>query len=72
MKLKKYIKTGVKWSLPDTNKIIIDVYLLEVPKGITKSFYLWVSTGMRNSYKNQSFINRILNKKEFIFKNKNV
>lgn len=42
---------------------------MEVPKGITPSYYLWIATGRRKSYKNQCFINKLKGVKEYVFKN---
>lgn len=61
---------GIKWSLPDNTEKIITQYVLSVPQGITPSYYLWISTGRRLPYKTQCFVNRLLNKKEYLFKNK--
>ena len=67
--MKNSIKTSIVWSLTYSDKKIKTDYILEVPKGITPSFYLWISTGMRISYKNQCFINKLKGSKECVFKN---
>ena len=67
--MKKCIKWAIVWSLPNSTKKIKTEYILEVPKGVTPSFYLWIATGRRMLYKNQCFINKLRNVKEYVFKN---
>ena len=57
--MKKCIKIHILWSLPDTTKKIKTEYILEVPKGITPSFYKWVAGDHKIPYKTQCFINRL-------------
>lgn len=60
---------AVVWCLPDTTKKITSEYILEVPKDISPSYYLWISTGRRLPYKTQCFVNRLKRTIEYEFKN---
>lgn len=68
-KMKKNIKWAIVWNLPNTTQKIKTEYIMEVPNKVAPSFYLWVSTGRRMSYKNQCFINKLKRTKEYVFKN---
>jgi len=57
--MNKFIKTHILWSLPDTNKKIKTEYILKVPKGVTPSFFKWLSTCSKVPYKTKCFINRL-------------
>jgi len=67
--MKRYIKWAIVWCLPNCADKIKTEYIIEVPKGVTRSYYLWIATGMRVSYKNQCFVNKLKGTKEYIFKN---
>jgi hypothetical protein len=68
MKIKKYIQFGIKWKPIGAIKNIVTTYVLQVPKGVTPSYYLWVSTGGKLGYRNNCFVNKLKNRKNFIFK----
>lgn len=64
----KEIKSMIRWYMPDTNQMVTDTYILEVPKGISPSFYLWISTGMKYSFKTKCLADRLMGKKSILFK----
>lgn len=67
--MRKCIKWAIVWCLPNSTEKIKTEYVAEVPKRITPSYYLWIATGRRNTYKNQCFINKLKGVKEYVFKN---
>ena len=68
--MERSIKWSIVWRLPDSPKKIKTEYETKVPKGITPSYYLWVATGRRMSYKNHCFIyNMFKGERGYVFRN---
>ncbi len=55
----KFIIFSINWKLPNSDKIIVDNYILSVPTKISKSYYSWVSSKRKLAYKTHQFINRL-------------